>query len=95
MSNTATLIDDFGLLCAQIAEFEVKKKALRQQLIDLGEGSHEGTFYRVTISKSTRETLDMNAVREHLSRQFIAAHTKESEVIVVKAGVRNNIGIAA
>ena len=95
MSNQATMIDDFGLLCAQIAELETRKKALRDQLVTLGEGAHEGDFFRVTISKSTRETLDMKAVREHVSRQFIQAHTKETEVLTVKAGARNAISIAA
>ena len=71
MSNIATLIDDFGLLSAQIADLEAKKKVIRDQLVELGEGAHEGTFFRVTISKSVRETLDMKAVREKLSRQFI------------------------
>lgn len=95
MNNTATLIDDFGLLCAQIAELELKKKVLRDQLANaLDEGAHEGLFYRVTISMSTRETLDMKAVREKLSDQFIRAHTKESVVITVKAGARNGANAA-
>jgi hypothetical protein len=93
MSSTATLIDDFGLLSAQIAELEAKKKAIRDQLVALGEGAHEGTFYRVTISKSVRCTLDMEAVREKLSRQFIQANTRETDVITVKAGARNNINV--
>ena len=95
-SNVAAVIDDFGLISAQIAELEAKKKLIREQLVvALGLGAHEGTFYRVTISKSTRETLDMNAVREKLSRQFIQANTKETEVLTVKAGARNAINLAA
>lgn len=94
MSNTATLIDDFGLLSAQIAELEAKKKVVRDQLIDaLGDGAFEGTFYRVTISMGVRKTLDMEAVREKLSDQFIRAHTNESVVITVKSGARNAINV--
>ena len=93
-SNVATVIDDFGLISAQIAELEARKKFIREQLVvALGLGAHEGTFYRVTISKSTRETLDMVAVREKLSRQFIQANTRETEVLTVKAGARNNIDV--
>ena len=95
-SNTEALIDDFGLISAQIAELEAKKKLIRDQLVEaLGDGAFEGTFYRVTISLSTRETLDMKACREKLSPQFIAAHTKETVVITVKSGARNAINIAA
>lgn len=95
MSNTATLIDDFGLLSAQIAELEAKKKLLHKQIIELGEGAHEGTFFRVTVSKSIRETLDMAAVREKLSRQFILANTKETEVISVRGSMRNAANLVA
>lgn len=94
-AEKATLIDDFGLLCAQIAELETKKAALREQIVAaLGDGTYEGTFFRVTVSLSTRETLNMKAVRDKLSPQFIKAHTKESIVITVKAGARNAINVA-
>ena len=90
-----SLIDQFGFISAQIAELEAKKKAVRDQIVKAGgEGAFEGTFYRVTVSKSVRETLDMAACRAKLSPQFIAAHTKTTEVVVVKAGVRNNINVA-
>lgn len=93
-NNTDAMVDEFGWLCAQEAEIKAKKEALREQLIEaLGDGAFEGTFYRVTISLSTRETLDMKAVREKLSDQFIRAHTKESVVITVKAGARNAINV--
>jgi hypothetical protein len=35
-----------------------------------------------------RDTLDMKAVRDHLSRQFIAAHTNTSDVTVLKVTAR-------
>lgn len=89
MSNTAKLIDDYGLLCAQIADLELKKKALNKQIVELGVGAHEGDFFRVTVTKSTRCTLDMDAVREKLSRQFIQANTKETEVTTVRGSLRS------
>lgn len=89
MSNAASIIDDFGLISAQIAELETKKKALHKQIVEMGEGAHEGTFFRVTVSKSTRSTLDMDAVREKLSPQFIRAHTKDTEVTTVRGSMRN------
>ena len=95
MSNIAALVDDYGLVSAQIAELEIKKKAIRAQLLEAGEGPFEGDFYRVTVSHSTRETLDMKAVRAKLSTQFIVAHTTETDVITLRASVRTGVGIAA
>lgn len=93
-TSTKLLIDTFGVLCAQVADLEAQKKSIRQQLIgELRVGAYEGIAYRVTISESVRETLDMDAVREKLSPQFIAAHTKSTPVITVKAGARNNINV--
>lgn len=95
MSNTKPLIDAFGQLCAQIAQLEAEKKALRDQIVDiLGDGAFEGEMFRVTVALGTRKTLDMKAVRDKLSDQFIRAHTKEDIVITVKAGARNAINVA-
>ena len=73
--RVAGLVDDYGHLAAQLAALESRKEMLRSALVDLGAGAYEGTLFRVTVSESERDTLDMKAVREHLSRQFIAAHT--------------------
>lgn len=95
-SNVTKTIDDFGLICAQIAELEAAKKKLRTVLIAaIGEGAAEGDLYRVTISNSERETLDMEAVRAKLSPQFITAHTKVTDVTTVKATARNALNLAA
>lgn len=90
--STTNLIDKFGLLSAQIAELELRKKEVRDALIkNLGEGAHEGELFRVSISTSERSTLDMAAVRAKLTPQFIKAHTTVSDVTVVKATARNGI----
>ncbi len=78
MSNLATVIDRLGVV-----------KALKENLYTLDPGPYEGDLFRVTVSHSTRETLDMDAVREHLSRQFIQAHTRTTSVTVVRVTARN------
>lgn len=93
MSNIVNLIDDYGLLCAIAAEIEIKKKDMKAQLEALGEGAHEGTFFRVTITKCTKETLNMEAVKAKLSRQFIQANTRETNYFLIRAGARNGAGI--
>lgn len=84
MSNLAPLIDDYGLLMAQIAELQTKANALKEQIVAQGEGSYEGTFYRVTVTESERATLDTKAAKKKLSRQFIKANTKVTPVITVR-----------
>lgn len=95
-TNVSATIDTFGYLCAQIAELESQKKAVRACLIAAcGDGAHEGDLYRVTISTADRDTLDMEAVRAKLSRQFIAANTRTTEVTTVKATARNALNLAS
>lgn len=77
-------IDALGKLKAQIAELEAQEKILRGEVIALGAGRHEGQLYCVTVILSERNTLDMEAVRKKLSPQFIAAHTRTTEVTTVK-----------
>ncbi|WP_439398563.1 hypothetical protein ACRQ5Q_14710 [Bradyrhizobium sp. PMVTL-01] len=93
MSNIAPLIDDFALLKAQMADLEEKIKPLRDQIEALGEGAYEGTFYRVTVSKSERANLDSKAVRKKLSRQFIQANTTYTPVTTVRVTGRTAVDV--
>ena len=87
-SNLTRIIDDLGALKARIADLENQEKALKQALADLGPGAYEGDLFRLSISESERETLDMKAVREHLSRQFIQAHTNVTPVRTLRVVAR-------
>jgi hypothetical protein len=87
-SNLTKIIDDLGALKARIADLENQEKALKQALADLGPGAYEGDLFRLSISESERETLDMKAVREHLSRQFIQAHTNVTPVRTLRVAAR-------
>jgi hypothetical protein len=93
--NLSRAIDAFGDICAQIAKLEAQKKTLRNILIDAVDGAAEGEMFRVTVSVTERETLDMEAVRAKLSPQFISAHTRVTEVVTVSAKARNNLNLAA
>lgn len=87
-SNVAPVIDELGYLQAEIANLAEREAKLKNELRALGPGAHEGELFRVTVSTSVRETLDLEAVRERLSRQFIKAHTKEKIVTTVKVTAR-------
>lgn len=93
MSNIGPLIDDYGLLKAQMADLEAKMKPLHEQIVAQGEGAYEGTFYRVTVSKSERANLDSKAVRKKLSRQFIRANTTYTPVTTVRVSGRTAVDV--
>lgn len=82
-------IDRLGALKAQIAELEAEEAALRDEIIAMGLGPHEGELFRATVSVGERNTLDMDAVRAKLSRQFIQANTTTQTVTTVRIVARN------
>lgn len=92
--TTLTAIDELGLLKAQIAELLAQEKVLKDRLGDLTPGSYEADYYRLSISESERETLDMDAVREKLSPQFIRAHTRVTNVRTLRVVARTGRKVA-
>jgi hypothetical protein len=90
--STEQQIDLMGQLKAQMADLETQYDKLKALVIEsVGIGAHEGATFRVSISTTTRETLDMEAVRNHLSPQFIRAHTKVSESTMVRVTARKGV----
>ena len=88
-SNLTKIIDDLGALKARIADLEAQEKALKQALADLSPGAYEGELFRLSISETERETLDMKAVREKLSPQWMRAHTNVTNVRTLRVSARN------
>lgn len=93
-SNITTAIDRLGELRAQIAELEREADTIKAVVTELGVGAYEGERFRATVSQFDRETLDMAAVREKLSPQWIRAHTNVKAVTVVRVTARSNINVA-
>lgn len=89
MTNLSPTIDRLGVLKATIATLEVEEKALKAVLIENGVGAYEGDLFRVTVSETERANLDMKAVREKLSDQFIRCHTTFTQIISVRVVARN------
>lgn len=94
-SNLTKIIDDLGRVKAQIAELQLAEKAMKENLEELSPGAYEGELFRLSISETVRKTLDMDAVREKLSPQFIAAHTNETPVRTLKVSARSGKTLAA
>ena len=83
-AELAAAVDEIGVLKAAIAPLEQRLKALQAKLKASGDGRYEGLLFDATVFTSERSTLDMDAVREKLSVQFLTAHTRTSEVVTVK-----------
>lgn len=83
-----TLVDQLGFIKAEIAHLQDQEKALKEQIIAQGFGTHHGQMYDVTVSPTTRETLDMEAVRAKLSPQFMRAHTNTTTYPTVRVTAR-------
>ena len=73
-----SIVDRIGALKQAIAPLAKELAALEAELKAMGPGHYEGDAWDATVAMSTRATLDMDAVREKLSRQFLAAHTTET-----------------
>jgi hypothetical protein len=87
-SNLKPLVDELGALKSQIADLEIREKAIKDQLSAIGAGAYDGAHYRATVTFSERATLDMKAVREKLSVQWRRAHTTVTPVTTVRVVAR-------
>jgi hypothetical protein len=87
-SNLAKTIDALGELKAQIASLQDMEKAMKEALGELEPGAYDGHKFRLSVSVSDRETLDMDAVREKLSPQFIRAHTNTTSIRALRVTAR-------
>lgn len=90
MSNLTSTIDALGHLRAQLAELKAREDELKAVLIENGVGAYDGELFRATVSESERETLDLEAVREKLSPQFLRAHTRVTPVTTVRVVARKS-----
>lgn len=93
-------VDQLGHIKAQIAELEEQEKKIKAELIASGQKEHEGELFRAVISTSDREGRDQifknkieELVSEHLSAQFIRAHTTKTEVTSVRVSARKGIAL--
>lgn len=82
--NSAEVVDELGLIKAQIAKLEEREKALTDALKATGCDSFAGKFYDATVSRSTRDTLDTKALKAALGDEIVAEYTKSTPVVTLK-----------
>jgi hypothetical protein len=95
MTNLSKIIDDLGLLQAQIAKLAREEKAMKEALADLSAGKYESERFTLTVSAFDTTTYDNEAIRAHCSPQLLAAHriVKPSRRLAVS--VRKDTMVAA
>jgi len=77
-------IDKLATIRAQINFLKEEEAKIVELLKKRGAGTYKGTEHYAVVSEVTRKTLDMKAVREKLSRQFIQANTNESTSVQLR-----------
>jgi len=79
-------IDQLGVLLAQQDALDAEIKALKAEVIDAGEGKHEGAVFRANVILANRNTVDWKAVAAecNIPEEIIKSKTKVSAVISVK-----------
>lgn len=80
--NPAVVVDELGLIKAQIAELEAKEAALTEALKATGLTSFAGTFFDATVSHSERANFDTKALRADLGEEICAPYVKAPTKIV-------------
>lgn len=94
-ATTPELVDEIGELRAQIAPLAERLEAFEAALKAKGPGDYAGERFESKVFTQERSNLDMKAVREKLSAQFIRAHTTTKVVSVLKTTARKLHLIAA
>lgn len=74
--NSPALVDELGLLKAQIAALEAREKEITQALKDGGCETYAGKLYDVAVSLSERENIDMKRLKADLGENTIAEYRK-------------------
>ena len=78
------IVNELADTKAQIAKLKEHEDFIKNKLIEFGEGTYHGDQHDVTVTEIERKTLNMKAVKQKLSRQFISANTKTTKFICVK-----------
>jgi hypothetical protein len=81
-----TKVDRPGALLAQQEALEQEIKALKGEMIDAGEGKHDGALFRANVILANRNSVDWKAVAAecNIPEEIISKNTKVAAVISVR-----------
>ena len=83
---TTNIIDQYGLIDAQIKELEVIKNKLKAELIAQGVGTYEGEAFFAEVQEYDRENISAPLVRKLSDEAFVRSVTtiQHIKAVVVK-----------
>jgi predicted phage-related endonuclease len=81
-------VDELANVKAQIAELQVREKALVAALKALGKDRVLGTLHECTVSLSERETVDTKALRADLGEDLVAPYLRTTLVETLRITAR-------
>lgn len=82
--NPAAMVDELGLLKAQIAKLEAREKEITDALKAVNSDSFSGQFFDATVSRSKRETLDTKRLYEDLGKDTFKDYVRSTEIVTLK-----------
>jgi hypothetical protein len=90
MKALPKIVDELGLLKAEIADLTEKRADLEQILKDSGKDAIDGKIYRATISRFSQLKVAWQkiAVKLEASRQIIKANSSRTDVVRVNTNTR-------
>jgi hypothetical protein len=85
------LVDQLGAVKAEIAAFEGREKALRDELLRRGLTEAEGAMFSAAITQAVRWTLDTKAVKVEMGATWWDARCRQTLVTTVAVKPRVTI----
>jgi hypothetical protein len=81
---TTDMVDELASVRDQLKALTAREKYLKEIFRKGGDAIYRGDQHQVEIKFTTRPQLDMEAVRAHLSAEWIEEHTGEVEVMNIR-----------
>ena len=81
---TTDMVDELASVRDKLKALTAREKYLKEIFRKGGDAIYRGDQHQVEIKFTTRPQLDMEAVRAHLSAEWIEEHTGEVEVMNIR-----------
>jgi hypothetical protein len=81
---TTEMVDELASVRDQLKALTAREKYLKEIFRKGGNAIYRGDQHQIEIKFTTRPQLDMEAVRAHLSPEWIEEHTGEVDVMNIR-----------